>query len=50
MKVNKNTLKKVKRLIEYAMDSEKTPTFDKSWSCLYEAIEVLEEVLESEQK
>ena len=50
MKVNKNTLKKVKRLIEDAMDIEKTPTFDESWSCLYEAIDTLEDLLESEQE
>lgn len=48
MNVNKHTLKKVKRLIEDAMDSEKTPSFDESWSCLYEAIEVLEELIEKD--
>ena len=45
MNVHKSTLKRIKRLIEDAMDSEKTPSFDESWDCLYEAISELDELI-----
>ena len=42
----KDTLKKIRTLIEDAMDSEKTPSFDASWDCLYKAIDELDKLIE----
>lgn len=49
MKVHKSTLKKIRNLIEKAMDSEQTPSFDESMDCLYQAIDELTELIEGEQ-
>ena len=45
MKVHKNTLKKIKQLIEDAMDSEKTPSLEDSFTCLEQAIDKLNYLL-----
>lgn len=44
----KDILKKIRNLIEDAMDSEKTPSFDESFNCLYEAIDELDKLIEEE--
>lgn len=46
MKVHKNKLKKIKRLIEDSMDSDITEIFDESMDCLYEAINELNSLID----
>ena len=48
MRVHKNTLKRIMRLIEDALDSEKTPTFDESCKCLCQAIAELDYLINFE--
>ena len=48
MKVHKNTLKRIMRLIEDAMDSEKALTIDESCECIYQALAELDYLINFE--
>lgn len=48
MKVHKNTLKRIMRLIEDAMDSEKALTIEESCECIYQALAELDYLINFE--
>lgn len=50
MKVHKNTLKKIRRLIEDALDTDKTPTFDESIESLLKAIDELSYLIDGAER